>query len=308
MSETKLFLAGEEVKGHRLDVFLVSCVKGLTRSQAQKSIEAGMVKVSGLERKAGYRLREGEVVSVEEEVKPEPSRLEPQDIPLRIIYSDPDIIIIDKPSGLVVHPGAGVISGTLANALLFHFPEIAEIGRPDRPGIVHRLDKDTSGVMVAARSVPAYMSLTSQFKKRLVKKTYLALAWGRFGVMEGKYDWPIGRHVNQGCRISIHTRAPKEAETFFQVLKIFKETTFLEMRPVTGRTHQIRVHLAAAGHPIVGDPLYGKKKEERISPRLFLHANILSIIHPATGERMEFGSPLPYELEEVLAKQVRISA
>ncbi len=217
MSEAKLFLAGEEVKGHRLDVFLVSCVKGLTRSQAQKSIEAGMVKVSGLERKAGYRLREGEVVSVEEEVKPEPSRLEPQDIPLRIIYSDPDIIIIDKPSGLVVHPGAGVISGTLANALLFHFPEIAEIGRPDRPGIVHRLDKDTSGIWLAAVRSPAYMSLTSR-SKAAGKKNLPGLAWGRFGVWR-QYD---GHRAPRepGLRISIHTRAPKEAETFCQVLTI----------------------------------------------------------------------------------------
>ncbi len=308
MSETRLFTAGDEAKGERLDLFLASRFKGLTRSQIQKHIDDGLVKVCGVVRKPGYRLRAGETVEVGEIVRPEPAAgLEPQDIPLKVIFADEDIIIIDKPAGLVVHPGAGVVSGTLANALLHHFPETKNVGRPDRPGIVHRLDKDTSGVMAAARSVRGYLSLTAQFKKRLIKKTYLALAWGRFGVSEGKFDWPLGRHATMGCRMSIHTRNPKEAETFFQVLQTFRETTFLEIHPVTGRTHQIRVHLSAAGHPIVGDPLYGKKKEEPISPRLFLHANIISLIHPVTGERMEFGSPLPYELEEVLAKQNRTS-
>lgn len=289
-----------------MDSFLSARLPGVTRSQVQKAIEAGVVRVSGLNRKAGYRLREGEEVVIEGDIKPETSRLEPQDIPLKIIYSDREIIVVEKPSGLVVHPGTGVISGTLANAILYHFPEVASVGRSDRPGIVHRLDRDTSGVMVVARSARAFISLIAQFKKRLTGKTYLALVWGRFSTSEGKFDWPIGRHVSLGWKVSTHSRNPKRAETFFQVLRVFAETSFLEIKPVTGRTHQIRVHLAASGHPVVGDPIYGRKNEEKISPRLFLHANILSIIHPSSGERMEFGSPLPSELEAVLARQARI--
>lgn len=292
----------------RLDVFLSFRLSGVTRSKVQQVIEAGRVRVCGVVRKPGYRLRLNEMVEVEGTVEPEPSEMRPEDIPLKIIYSDDDIIVIDKQSGLVVHPGAGVLSGTLANAVLFRFPEVAGVGRPDRPGIVHRLDRDTSGVMVVARSVDAYRSLTSQFKRRLVRKTYLTLVWGRFAAQEGKFDWPLGRHMTKGWKISIRSRNPKPAVTFFQVLKSFPETTFLEIKPITGRTHQIRVHLAASGHPVVGDPIYGRKQEEHIAPRLFLHANILSIIHPRTGERLEFGSPLPYELEAVLARQAGFSS
>lgn len=274
----------------------------LTRARIQKAIEEGRVKVNGLARKAAYKLRGGEKVEVDipEEI---PVPLRPDRIPLEIIYADSHIIVLDKPSGLVVHPGAGNPAGTLVNGLIDRFPEISGIGPPDRPGIVHRLDKETSGVMVVARSWRAYDSLKSQFKARMVRKVYLGLVWGRVSASEGRFRWPIGRHVKEGMRISIRSRNPKEAETRYTVLLELKRTTYLELRPVTGRTHQIRVHMAAAGHPIVGDRLYGRSRASRSYPRLFLHAHRLSFLHPESGERVEYVSPLPGELAAVLAAE-----
>ena len=290
--------------GKRLDVFLADRLTGLSRAQVQKVIELGGARVGSYIRKAGYKLKAGDRVVVDYEVPAPDGKLVPEDIPLKVIYKDADVIVLDKPSGLVVHPGAGHASGTLANALIHHFPEVALIGCEERPGIVHRLDMDTSGVMVVARSPLAYTELMRQFKKRIVWKTYLGLAWGRVSAPEGKLSWPLGRHPTKGQRISILARNPKKAETFFQVQRIFRDTTLLEIRPVTGRTHQIRVHMAAAGHPIVGDPIYGRKKEPREYPRLFLHAHTLSFIHPSTGERLTFASPLPPDLEAVIALEL----
>jgi 23S rRNA pseudouridine1911/1915/1917 synthase len=289
--------------GTRLDVFLADKLTGLSRAQVKKVIDGGGARVGGFTRKAGYKLKAGNRVFVDYEIPAEEGALLPEAIPLKVIYQDADVIVIDKPSGLVVHPGAGHASGTLVNALIHHFPEVALIGSEERPGIVHRLDKDTSGVMVVARSPLAYTELVRQFKRRVVWKTYLGLAWGRVSAPEGKLNWPLGRHPSQGQRISIKARNPKKAETFFQVQRTFQDTTLLEIRPVTGRTHQIRVHMAAAGHPIVSDPLYGRRKEPREFPRLFLHAHTLSFIHPSTGERLTFASPLPPDLEAVLASE-----
>jgi 23S rRNA pseudouridine1911/1915/1917 synthase len=289
--------------GTRLDVFLADRLPGLSRTQVRKVIDGGGARVGTFKRKAGYKLKTGDRVVVDYEPPAPEGGLLPEDIPLKVIYKDADVIVIDKPSGLVVHPGAGHASGTLANALIHHFPEVALVGSEDRPGIVHRLDRDTSGVMVVARTPRAYDSLVRQFKTRVVWKTYLGLAWGRISASEGKLSWPLGRHPKQGNKISILARSPKKAETFFQVLRTFQDTTLLEIRPITGRTHQIRVHLAEAGHPIVGDRIYGPRKEPREFPRLFLHAQTLSFIHPATGERLTFASPLPPDLEAVIEKE-----
>jgi 23S rRNA pseudouridine1911/1915/1917 synthase len=286
-------------EGTRLDVFLAVRVSGLTRSQLKKLIDSGDVRVGAEIRRAGFKLRAGDRVVLEYETR-NPDRLEPQDVPFKILFVDPEIIVLEKPSGLVVHPGAGNPAGTLANALVYHFPEIAAVGPPDRPGIVHRLDKETSGVMVAARTERAYESLLRQFKRRDVWKTYLGLALGRITAPEGRINWPLGRHATEGKKISVRSRHPKPAETFFTVLRVFKEATLLEIKPVTGRTHQIRVHLAAAGHPIAGDTLYGPKKKGLKVPRLFLHAHTLSFIHPVTGERLTFASQLPPDLETLL--------
>ncbi len=291
-------------EGLRLDIFLAERLPELTRSQVRKFIGEGAARVGGQARKAGHKLRVGEVVEFSYDI-PGPVRVGPEEIPLRILYADEDVVVIDKPAGLVVHPGAGNVAGTLANALVSRYPEIAAVGSEDRPGIVHRLDKETSGVMVAARSARAYDSLVGQFRSKDVWKTYLGLVWGRITAPEGRIDWPIGRHATDGKRVSVRSRHPKDAETFFKVLQTFKDTTLLEIRPTTGRTHQIRVHLAAAGHPVAGDALYGRKKAARKFPRLFLHAHILSFIHPRTGKRLEFAAPLPAELEDILGAERR---
>ena len=301
-------VVGPEIGTHiRLDVFLADKIDGLSRAQVRKAIDAGGVRVGSFTRKAGYKVKPGDRVHVEyEPPAPEPL-LAPQCIPLKLIYVDADVVIIDKPPHLVVHPGVGHPSGTLVNALLYHFPEIALVGNESRPGIVHRLDQDTSGVMVVARSPRAYGSLHDQFKRRVTWKTYLALVWGRMSDVSGKLSWPLGRHPKEGARMSVRTRSPKKAETFFQVQRAFKDTTLLEVKPVTGRTHQIRVHLAAAGHPVVGDPVYGRKHEPREFPRIFLHAHTLSFLHPATEERLTFASPLPPDLEEVITRELAMT-
>ncbi len=301
MPKAEFVVGPDSSGGRRLDVFLAEKIKTLTRSQIRKVLDEGAARVAGTIRRASYRLRAGDSIVFEYEV-PGPGVLAPQDIPLKVLYADEDIIVLDKPAGLVVHPGARNVSGTLANALLHHFPETASVGASDRPGIVHRLDKDTSGVMVAARSARAYESLVGQFRRKDVWKTYLGLVWGGITAPEGRIDWPIGRHATDGKKISVRSRHPKDAETFFKVLRPFRDTTLLEIRPVTGRTHQIRVHLAAAGHPVAGDALYGRKKAAKKFPRLFLHAHTISFIHPRTGERLTFVSQLPPELEAVLEK------
>lgn len=308
MPTADLVVEPDAAKGTRLDVFLADRIEGLSRAQVRKVIDAGGVRVGTFTRKAGYKLKPGDRVHVEYE-PPEPEgALIPQHIPLKVIYIDADVIVIDKPPRLVVHPGPGHPSGTLVNALIYHYPEIALVGNEHRPGIVHRLDQDTSGVMVVARSPRAWSFLQDQFKRRVVWKTYLALAWGRVNATEGRLSWPLGRHPKEGSRVSIRTRSPKKAETFFQVQRTFKDTTLLEVKPVTGRTHQIRVHLAAAGYPVVGDPVYGRRKEPREFPRIFLHAHTLSFLHPETEERLTFASPLPADLEEVIARELRLAS
>jgi 23S rRNA pseudouridine1911/1915/1917 synthase len=286
--------------GQRLDVYLAGRLQGLTRSRIRKLIDEGKVMVNRASTKAGRKMRENDLVEaeVEEETSPE---LRPQEIALTVIYSDDQIVVIDKPCGLVVHPGAGNREGTLAGALLYRFPEISCLGPAERPGIVHRLDKETSGVMVVARSPEAYASLQRQFKDRGVSKVYLGLAWGKMPA-EGRIDKPIGRHIKYGQWMSVRTRKPRPAETFYKVREEFKGMSLLEIRPVTGRTHQIRVHLSAAGHPLAGDSRYGRRKEEPKFPRLFLHAHRLSFIHPGTKERVEFRSELPTELVMILQK------
>jgi len=292
--------------GSRLDVYLAGQVRGLSRAAARRLIDEGMVLVNAKAGKASLRIKEGDRVAVELATPDAMAGgLKPQAIPLMILHADEDIIVLDKPSGLVVHPGAGNREGTLANALLALYPEIAGVGPEERPGIVHRLDKGTSGVMLAARSPKAYASLLGQFKRHEVRKTYLGLVHGRVAAAEGHIDWPIGRHATKRKRISTHSKNLREAETHFRVLESLPDATLLEVRPVTGRTHQIRVHLAAAGHPIVGDATYGRKKVSQRYPRLFLHARSISFVHPGTGERLEFAVPLPPELEGVLETERR---
>jgi 23S rRNA pseudouridine1911/1915/1917 synthase len=290
----------ESGANERLDVYLSRQIQDYTRSQCQRFIDKGQVAVNGEAKKSSYKLREGDRIEIEVEM-PEAAEILPEDIPLKILFGDEDILVIDKPAGMIVHPGAGARKGTLVNALIYHFPDIRGLGDIDRPGIVHRLDKETSGVMVVARSLKAYDELRRQFKAREIKKIYLALVWGRLPKAEGRFDWPIGRHIKHGQRMSIKTRKPRSAVTEYRVQKEYKVFSLLEIRPVTGRTHQIRVHLSAAGHPLAGDRRYGSipKSKYKFS-RLFLHAHVLSFCHPVTGLRHDFTSPLPEELKGIM--------
>ena len=295
----KTFRVNSSDAGKRLDIFLSHKLKKLTRSQIQKITELNHVRVTGIPRKSSFRLKEGNMVECDYAL-PEKEPPRPENIPLAVQYIDDHVIVLEKPSGMVVHPGAGTRDHTLVNALLQHYPEVAKIGPEERPGIVHRLDKETSGLMVIARSPEAYSQLTSQFKQRAVEKKYLGLVWGVISRQKGTIDWAIGRHVKHGERMSVKTKKPRSAETHFEVLRRYREMTYLDIQPVTGRTHQIRVHFAASGHPLVGDKRYGKKKGGRLCDRLFLHASRLVFFHPASQERMNFLSPLPDELENFL--------
>jgi 23S rRNA pseudouridine1911/1915/1917 synthase len=282
-----------------MDVFLSRQIRAYTRSQFQRFIDKEQVRVNGALKKPSYKLREGDRIEADVEI-PQPEEIQPENLPLRILYTDKHIVVIDKASGMIVHPGAGASHGTLAHALLFHFPEMRSIGPEERPGLVHRLDKETSGVMVIARSQQAYFDLKAQFKKREVKKVYLGLAWGKMREPEGIMDWPIGRHIKHGQRMSIKTRTPRVAETRYRVLREFKDSSLLEIHPLTGRTHQIRVHLSASGHPLIGDARYGSPKSRRVSRRLFLHAHRLGFHHPDTAAWVEFCAPLPDDLVSLM--------
>lgn len=298
----------ESTENIRLDLFLKTRLPELSRSQVQRAIREGLVLVNGRKARPGQRLKEGDKIELHLPEARSEDKLQPEPIDLHIVYEDEHIVVLDKPSGLVVHPGAGVKRGTLVHGLLYRYPEIAGVGSPGRPGIVHRLDKDTSGVMVVARTDIAYQSLRQQFEDRTIHKTYLALAWGRFRQKKGTIDLPLGRHVHHREKISVRTRKPRVAITHYEVLREFRETTFLALRPITGRTHQLRVHLSAIGHPLLGDTRYGGRIRQRTrSPRLFLHAWKLQLCHPGSGREMEFESPLPRVLKEILEKELDIN-
>ncbi|MBM3294776.1 MAG: RluA family pseudouridine synthase [Candidatus Aminicenantes bacterium] len=300
MIKKEFRISDEYGRGERLDVFLSREVREFARAEWQRFIDKNQVWVDGEVRKPSYRLREGDRIVAEFE-PPVLAALRPEVIPLEVIHEDADLAVINKPSGLVVHPGAGRRSGTLVNALLHRYPEIEGLGPEDRVGIVHRLDRPTSGVIVVARSPLAYHELKRQFKGREVKKIYLALVQGKMPRAEGTLDWPIGRHVHHGRKYSIVTRKPRVAITDYTVIREYADHSLLEVRPHTGRTHQIRVHLSAAGHPVAGDRTYGSRKTGPEFSRLFLHARRLGFRHPARGEWREFEAPLPEEFEAILA-------
>jgi 23S rRNA pseudouridine1911/1915/1917 synthase len=287
--------------GVRLDVFLGARLAQVSRSQAAHLIWGGHVRVNGLPRKPGYRLRPGDVVAGRLPA-PQPTGFLPEPIPLQRLYEDADIVVIDKPAGLVVHPAPGHRSGTLVNALLYHCPDLTGIGTELRPGIVHRLDKDTTGTLVVAKTAAALEHLAVQFKRRTVRKDYLALVHGAMPASSGAVRLSIGRHPVDRKRMSTRSRKGREAETEWRVRQAFPGATLLELRLHTGRTHQIRVHCAAIGHPILGDPVYGRRRPDDMSRlrRQMLHALRLELDHPRTGERMAFESPLPGDMREVI--------
>ena len=287
--------------GERVDR-AVALLTGWSRSDVAALIDAGAVRIGGRPVAKSRRLAEGEEVEVEGEPE-EDAPPGPEPVDFTVVYADDDVVVVVKPAGLVVHPGAGHTAGTLAGGLLHRFPEVAGVGDPMRPGIIHRLDRDTSGLMVVARSARAYDALTAALAARHIERRYLALAWGGFDARRGTIDAPIGRSATRRTRMAVR-EAGKDARTGYEVITQYQHPVcaLVECRLETGRTHQIRVHLAAIGHPVVGDGTYGGDRNPLRPGRPFLHAHFLALTHPVTGERLEFSDPLPPELAQVLAE------
>lgn len=284
----------------RLDQFLTASIPDLSRSEAQRLIKAGEVLVNDKPSKPAYRLVVDDQIQVT--IPPaEEETIEPENISLDVLYEDNDLAIVNKPAGMVVHPAFGNMSGTLVNAALARWPEMETVGGIERAGIVHRLDKDTSGVIVLAKTPQALEALQAQFKARTVSKRYLALVEGVPPSSTGLIEAPIGRDPKQRKRMAV-VRNGREATTRYNLLEDFDSFSLLELELLTGRTHQIRVHLAWLGHPVVGDSVYGFRKQRIRMKRLFLHAANLQIDSPSNGERLEFEAPLPVGLEDTLAK------
>jgi len=300
----RTWIVGEDDAGQRLDV-VVATLADVTRSQARRWIEASRVRVAEGPVRPSQRVQAGDVIEADPP-EPIPSRLVPEPIELAVLYEDADVIVVDKPAGMVVHPAPGHASGTLVNALLHHCGDLAGVGGVLRPGIVHRLDRGTSGVMVAAKHDAAHTQLSAQFRDHTIEREYRALVRGVPRADEGRVDRAIGRHRTERKRMSVRTDAGRVARTVWRVLRRFPKSgcTWLAVHPETGRTHQIRVHLASVGLPIVGDPVYGRRGASR-GPRLdrpALHAARLGFTHPGSGERMVFEAPLPADLEALLAR------
>jgi 23S rRNA pseudouridine1911/1915/1917 synthase len=312
------FQVGAPSAGTRLDLFLVGACSDLSRSRIQKLIEEGAARVAGQPVKRSHIVRAGESVEIE---VPEPrsAAIEPEAIALSILYEDDEIIAIDKPAGLVVHPSPGHASGTLVNALLHHVRDFAGVGGELRPGIVHRLDRDTSGVLLVAKTDRAHASLSRQMKKRSMRKEYLALAAGVPRVRKGEVSFAIGRDPRDRKKMKAFKSSEpppagaRDARTLYEIEREWFSLglTLLRCRLVTGRTHQIRVHLAAAGLPVVGDPVYGRPRYERMRdaalrakltafPRQALHAERISFRHPATNEPITIAAPIPSDLGSLL--------
>jgi 23S rRNA pseudouridine1911/1915/1917 synthase len=301
----------ESRRGERLDQVLPDLVSGHSRASLQRLIRDGHVQVDGRAARPAYRIRGGEQVKVHVP-PPVPSAIEPEAIPLHVLYEDADLLVIDKAAGMTVHPGAGIRGGTLVNALLHHGRGLSSIGGVERPGIVHRLDRDTSGLLVVARNDRAHRDLAAQFKGRRVEKIYDALVWGRPRSASGRIDQPIGRHPAARVRMAIR-RDGRPSVTRFAIARALGPMTLLEVRPETGRTHQIRVHLAHLGHPVVGDPLYGGRRArgpEELSgfEGLALHAHSLAFDHPADGRRLRFETPRPEPFERLIERLAKAAS
>ena len=293
------FSAAHQHTGQRLDQVLHQQLPAFSRSRLQDWIKRERVLVNGAPARASRVLHEGDCIDVEPAELP-PLRAEPEAIPLRVLYEDNDIVAIDKPAGMVVHAGAGVHSGTLVNALLARFESLSALGGDQRPGIVHRLDRFTSGVILVAKNDAAHRALATLFAGRQVEKTYLALVHGTVKADRGRIEKPIARDPRHRTRMTARLREGRAAWTAYHVLQRFAAFTFLEVVIGTGRTHQIRVHLSSMGHPVAGDRLYGapaKGAGDTPPERFFLHAHRIRFQHPITGQPVEIESPLPEDLK-----------
>jgi len=301
----------ESDSGNRLDAFLAAQIDGWSRARLQRLIEDEDVLVNGKPGKASYKLRTGDEIEVELTPPPATS-FTPEDIPLNIVFEDDSLIVVNKPAGLVVHPAAGIHTGTLANALAYHFEQLSTRAGEIRPGIVHRLDKDTSGLMVVAKNESTHESLADQFRAREVFKSYVALVHGVVKQSSGRIEQPIARDPRTRIRMAV-VPAGRGALSLYKVRRSFKSFTLLDVELKTGRTHQIRVHLSWLKHPVVGDEVYGGGRDKTVQDvrlraairklqRQFLHAERLGFRHPSSGESLQFVAPLPEELENLLAE------
>ena len=299
--EPILLRACEESKNQRLDAFLASSLDGLTRSQATRLIESGEVAVNGRAVSKSYKLAGGEDIAVTLP-EPEPVEAVPQDIPLDVVYEDADVIVVNKPSGMVVHPAPGHPDGTLVNALLYHCAgTLSGVGGALRPGIVHRIDRDTSGLIIAAKNDAAHQYLSAQLADHTLARTYECIVVGKLREDRGTVDAPIARHPTDRKRMAV-VAGGREAVTHWEVIARYPGYTHVRCRLETGRTHQIRVHMAYIGHPILGDTVYGAKKEVPGLTGQCLHAVGLRFLHPRTHEVVELSCPLPDEFTRMLQK------
>ncbi len=288
--------------GKRLDSFLAECFSDLTRSRIQKLIADENITVNGKTVRSNYKVKESDLVEVNIPEAKE-VEIEPEEIPLDIVFEDECMLVVNKPQGMVVHPAAGNYRGTLVNALMAHCGHnLSGINGEIRPGILHRIDKDTSGLLMVAKNDAAHLGLSEQIKEHSLTREYLALVHGKVKEDSGTIDAPIGRDEKDRKKMTITEKNSRNAVTHFFVLERFDKYTFIRCRLETGRTHQIRVHMSKNGHPIVGDPVYGRKKEEFCLNGQLLHAHKIGFLHPVTGEYMEFSRELPEYFEKVLDK------
>jgi len=311
VSEPLFLKVTPEEEGQRLDGYLVNQKILPSRSGLQRLIEEAKVKVNGFPSKASYKVKALDTISIE---IPEPTEsvLRPEDLPIAIVYEDQDIVVVNKSAGMVVHPGAGHKHHTLVNALLFHCKFLSGVGGVLRPGVVHRIDKDVSGLLVVAKNDRAHLALSSQFKTKTIRRVYQALVYGRFESQHGSFDLPIGRHPVHRRKMSTHTKRGKSALTLWDVVAAYDQMSLMKISLETGRTHQIRVHFSDAGHPVVGDMTYGGKTRAKhvIDPKLkqaieklpalLLHAHTLTFEHPTTQKKISFEAPLPDYFQEIL--------
>ncbi|WP_139997977.1 RluA family pseudouridine synthase [Paenibacillus paridis] len=295
------WIAEAEQAGERVDKFVTDSMdeQGVSRTQVQEWIKAGAVLVDGKVAKANVKIAEGNKV-VLHIPEPEEAAIVPENIPLEVIYEDSDLIVINKKRGMVVHPAPGHSSGTLVNALMYHCKDLSGINGMIRPGIVHRIDKDTTGLLMAAKNDLAHVSLAEQLKDHTVTRKYIALVHGNLPHDQGTIDAPIGRDQNDRKLFTVTERNSRHAVTHFHVLERLGDYTVVELQLETGRTHQIRVHMKYIGHPLAGDPVYGRNKTVALKGQA-LHATLLGFTHPRSGERLEFEMPLPADFEFVLS-------
>ncbi|MFH1552631.1 MAG: RluA family pseudouridine synthase [Candidatus Omnitrophota bacterium] len=298
MEEFK-FTVGATEAGDRIDKCITSKLgEGYSRTFVKFLMDNDFVRVNDKAVKPHYIAHEGDEIFLELP-PPEAKDIEPENIPIKILYEDESIIVVDKPAGMVVHPGAGNKTGTLVNALLYHCSKLPDTGDETRPGIVHRLDKDTSGVIVAVKNDRSLRSLAKQFQKRTVKKRYWALVEGRVEMDNGVVEAPVARHVTDRKKMDVEYTGGKKARTVYHVIRRFDKFTLLCLEPETGRTHQIRVHMKHLGHPVLGDTKYGARP---VIARQALHAEMIGFTHPVTGKHVEFASPMPEDMKEILKK------